>query len=738
MRFPSLKSRKSSNGAPSTSASTSPANNHHTSIEPGPATAQPVSSDGTGSNTTSSSLLSRWKSNVSNTVDEHGVLTSNDTSTSPASASTTTANIGKRSFFSRKSHTRSVSYGAQEVLDSSPVSSAASAVSGHPLRQNTLPADLDTSSTPQKSKRPGLSFTKRGFSVADTSSSSSNSHVNESNPPRKSLASSSSYHAGSPSAYTYDSNNDSTPLSRTQDSPASRSSDSFQLKSFRSVTGVREEPTLSSLVDAELTHSPLSTRPSSPVTAPVSGTSASSYFDSRTGSSSTSGSRTPTHSNASISVSRFREAKAVRSSSSLNSNASQGTAHRQTSGLKLDLPPPISLEYPSRPVLNIVQPDTRSPPPSRPATPANKIISSEDLSRASSASPSRESYSTAYNVLHATPPRMASPTSPHRSISSSVHSHEDRQPAMHPLAAHPDNALPLPPLPVDPAQQQRQHRRTQSNQSISSLSASLGGWLNSTTSSFGLSFSAEDVQKALVEKAAALRSRTPSAKDGVFGFGSVSPDTSMSAQQVHEEEVIKSPIELGPTREELAILLGGKVLPPPPSETGDDYDPRMPAQVSPKIPLSRASSYSNLGFATNLFASTFAKAAKPARDDDDDDEFEDSRDVSVIKASQAKRPLQNTSRASNAFDTSDTPSSDEAANSVDEEEEDSDDSETRAKKRERSLVFPPPRPTNEADRRRIYQAALTPPTMTPKGSSSDLKAFVQVCHNRLSHWKIFR
>lgn len=207
-------------------------------------------------------------------------------------------------------------------------------------------------------------------------------------------------------------------------------------------------------------------------------------------------------------------------------------------------------------------------------------------------------------------------------------------------------------------------------------------------------------------------------------LGSASPDRSASQQASFmqaEEEVIASPVISGPTEEELALLLGGKVLPPPPSATDDEFIPQPPTLPSPKVPLSRASSFSNLGFGTNLFSNALAKVAKPARDDDDDSE--DSRDTSLPKiVTTSHTPAKKTSsRPSHAFNTSDT-SSDEISGN-----DDSDDSEERAKKKEKSLVFPPPRPASEADRQRIYKAAMTPPSMTPKGSSSDLKAYIQVC-----------
>lgn len=702
MRFPSLKSRKSSNG-PSTGTSTAVAS-----------TDEQLRSQASGG-----SSLSRWKSGISS-VDEHGVLTSTAASPSaPASTSTSsaaTAPSGKRSFFRRKSHSRSQSAGSQGMLDGTHTQSdshphATAPNGGHPLRQLTLPSELE--STPHRSKRPGLSFSKRGFTATDVLSTHSR------DAPRKSTGSA-SYGPSSPQSYSE--TLDARPPSRTNELSASSSSESFQLKSFRSVTAVREEPTLSSLVDAELTHSPISTRPSSPSAVPHTSLSTSSYFDSRP-TSTASTTRVPSTPSGSISVSRFREAKAARSNSSLNSNASHTTAQRQTSGLKLDLPPRISLEYSPRPSLSIVQPDTQERPTSRPTSPLNDADGGP-LSRASSSSPSHESYTTALHTLHASPPRVASPSIMQRSLSPSIVSHDERQPVVHPLAMHPDNALPLPPVPVDPWQQPRQHRRSQSGQSISSLSASLGGWFNSTSANLGISFSADDVHKAFAEKAAALRSRTPSIKDGI-GLHSDSPKQGKLSQPQPEEEIIASPAESGPTREELAILLGGKILPPPPSATGDDYDPRseLVKPTSPKTPLSRASSFSNLGFGSNLFTNALTRIARPAQDDDQDSE--DSHDVPVAKAAPVKVPskVRKHARAGNAFDTSSTSSDQDN----EEEEVDSDDSEAQKRERERSLVFPPPRPTDEADRQRIYRAALTPPVLTPQGSSSDLRAYAQVC-----------
>jgi hypothetical protein len=710
MRFPGLKSRKSSSGAPAQPQTVASASDDNR--------VNGDKSSGSNGNSTSSNLLSlsRWKSNVSG-VDEHGVLQS-DAAPPPSASTATTANTGKRSFFGRrKSHSRSLSTGAQNALDNQDVAevlaaqprqaatiSSAGPGGGHPLRQHTLPADLNTgTTTPLKYKRPGLSFPKRGLTTADIPTSSQHHH----DPFRKSTGSA-SYHGHE---------------SVEQDFNPSSRSDSFQLRSFRSVTGVREEPTLSSLVNEELTNSPRSTRPSSPATAPVSSTNATSYFESRPSSPGGSA-RTPTASGASIPVSRFREAKAARSSS-YNSNTSQGTTNGKPSGLKLDLPPPISLEYSPRPSLNISQPDENTQDASLPNGSATNVLS-ESLSRASSASPSRESFTTAAHTAYHSPPRLSSPLLMQRSTSPSLHSYEDRvsSPTIHPLAAHPDSALPLPPVPADPEQQQRQHRRTQSNQSISSMSASLGSWLNTTSSSFGISFSADDMQKAFAERTAALRNRTPSMKDGSM-FGSASLDRSVSQQrsftQPEEEVIANHATPPGPTREELAILLGGKVLPPPPSETDDNYVHAPRTLPSPKIPISRASSFSNLGFGTNLFTSTIAKVAKPARDDDEDSE--DSRDTSLPRIiTTARISPKKASRASNAFHTSDT-SSDEAS---DDEEEESDDSGTKAKKRERSLVFPPPRPANEVDRQRLYKAAMTPPNLTPQGSSSDLKAYIQV------------
>lgn len=443
MRFLSLKSRKSSSsGAPAQSTVTSTPESDDTFINGD----KHAGSNNNNSNSLSS--LSKWKSDVSS-VDEHGVLHLDETGgvSLLSSSTTTTANTGKRSFFGRrKSHTRSLSAGAQSTLDDVEQASqsrqhASTSLSGHPLRQQTLPAALDDS-TPQKSKRPGLSLPKRGFSTADIRSSNGEAG------PRKST--------GSIPYYTSSSLGHA---SETTDSgPASRSSDSFQLRSFRSVTSVREEPTLSSLVNEELTHSPLSTRPSSPVTAPVNSIGATSYFEARPSSPSGSA-RTPNTPSASIPVSRFREAKSAKTASSPNGLASQGLGPTKPTGLKLDLPPKISLDYPQRPSLDASQSDQPASSAQAPPT-----AQSESLSRATSASPSKESYTTALHTSTASPSRLASPILIQRSASPSLYVPEERpqSPAIHPLASHPDAALPLPPVPVDPEQQQRQHRRTHS------------------------------------------------------------------------------------------------------------------------------------------------------------------------------------------------------------------------------------------------------------------------------------
>lgn len=558
----------------------------------------------------------------------------------------------KRSFFKR-AHSRSLSTDAQGKLDSvgsSNVSSRpipATVSGGHPLRQQTLPQDIDGS----KSKRPML-FVKRAASTLGGGPYVSSGPVHSS---RGSLPL-----------------NDT--ISGNLTAPAASPLDSgFQLKSFRSVSGVKEDkPTLSSLVDADFVSSPSSTRPNSPSLAGQGG----SYFDSLPGGrSSDSPSVNPherTYSSGSISVAKFREAKAARSSSSLAS--SERLPH--ATGLKLDLPPPITMDY-HRPYLSSLQPAPSTPPESV-SCPAHR------------SSPTAQS-----DAQELVVPQFDSPHS---------------APLISTLASHPDNALPLPPLPAEPRRSFHGHSRRTSTQSITSISSAFGGWLNSTTSNFGIAFSVEDVQKAINSGAvAALRSVSPSQEHAPI-FADATSHASRDKED--EQEVIDPAVAKVPSKEELDLLLGGKILPPPPSET-NDLAPRS-LSTSPTPVLSRTSSLTNLssGFsqAKHLFSNSVARIAK-ASQMADDTSSESSVDLQAPKV--AKAPHPSPAKKKRIFGDS---SSDEESLA------DSDDSDVEKRRAERARVFPPPRPMTQQQREHVYRSAQASPYVSPHGSAIDLRS----------------
>ena len=320
------------------------------------------------------------------------------------------------------------------------------------------------------------------------------------------------------------------------------------------------------------------------------------------------------------------------------------------------------------------------------------------------------------------------------------------------LASHPDNALPLPPLPAEPARTPFQaHARRTSTQSVSSLSSALGGWLNTTTSNFGLSFSVEDVQRAINQGSSALRASTSGANAPavrtqfpVHAAPRVADD-SLKKDKDEEQEEIAAPVHPGPSREELQALLGGKILPPPPSETGDDLAPPprpgpRSGSVSPQRELSRTSSYTNISMlnglstAKNLFASGIARVAKPARDDDDTAseisvDLQRGSGLKAFEPEPVKKAALPQSRSTNLFG-----SSDSEGGSEEDEDADSDDSEVRRKREAKARVFPPPRPLTPHERERAYRTAQTPPAVTPRGSHTDLRQLSNVCnHNAESH-----
>ena len=583
----------------------------------------------------------------------------------------------KRSFFKR-AHSRSLSSDAQRKLDLAgqdeqmrrAVPATISVAGGHPLRQQTLPQDLE----PAKGKRP-LLFSKR----AATSIASSLQ------PQQLSPASSRGV----------------SPLVDPTGN-AAQSQDSFQLKGFRSVSGVKEErPTLSSLVDADVVSSPVSTRPNSPSLG-----QSGSYFDNmptqRAGDSVPSGSHDRTYSSGSISVAKFREARAARSSSSLASS-DRGTA----TGLKLDLPPPITMDY-NRPFLSSIQPAGRQ------SVGSSYVASPVSASAVSLAFPAMAASSAQQgdsNSITESQEVLAPPVDGPRSA-----------PLLASLAAHPDNTLPLPPLPADPRRSFQGHSRRTSTQSITSISSAFGGWLNSTTSNFGIAFSVEDVQKAINSGASVLRAASP-AQDQHPIF----PRVADGPKAKEDEQEVISPVATGPTKEELEILLGGKVLPPPPSETGnDEFGLAVRAKsASPTPILSRTSSLTNLssGLSTakHLFSSGVARMARASKVADDSSS-ESSIDL------QASRPFKvpNTSPAKKKKLFGDSSSDEES----EKDEEDSDDSDVERKRAERARVFPPPRPITQQEREHVYRSAQASPFVSPHGSTVDLRSSTVVRKTR--------
>jgi hypothetical protein len=194
-----------------------------------------------------------------------------------------------------------------------------------------------------------------------------------------------------------------------------------------------------------------------------------------------------------------------------------------------------------------------------------------------------------------------------------------------------------------------------------------------------------------------------------------------------EQEVI-SPVAAGPTKEELEILLGGKVLPPPPSETvNDDFGLAVRAKsASPTPILSRTSSLTNLSSglttAKHLFSSGVARIARASKVADDSSSSESSIDL------QASRPFKvpNTSPAKKKKLFGDSSSDEES----EKDEEDSDDSDVERKRAERARVFPPPRPITQQEREHVYRSAQASPFVSPHGSTVDLRSSTVVRKTR--------
>lgn len=623
-----------------------------------------------------SNSYSQSENGHGDTLSELGALPASRSSVDHGSGITS-----KRSIF-RRGHSRSLSANAQSKLDLAesvrPIPATISVVSssgGHPLRQQISPQDLQ----PVKAKRPSLFGRKSTRGSSPYSASSSVIPVQipavpKTSPPREVA-----------------------PL-------ASTSSESFQLRSFRATTGVREDqPTLSSLVDEEYVASPFSTRPNSPSPSPNPGSG--SYFDNipNAGSSApaASGGHQRGFSSGSISVAKFREARAARSSSSLAS------ADRSVStGLKLDLPPPSSMES-SRPVLASIQPVTTANVPVSPLSAASYPVSAPASSATFASAPSVPVMHPSFSDTHTTQMEtLASPLQPPRSprLADS-------------LAWHPDNALPLPPVPSDPRRSFQSHSRRTSTQSITSLSSAFGGWLNNTTANLGIAFSVEDVQKAINSGATALKSSIPA---------SAQRDKPFNTSLLEElQETLARP-QASPSQEDIDELLGGKILPPPPS-ADDDLRPQNLA-ASTSHHLSRTSSLSNLSVsngiasAKNLFSSSIARVAKPAKDHDDA-ASDTSVDLQATKPFGAIPPpevhVTNSAKKKRLFGDS---SSDEESSP----DEDSDDSDVERKRRERGRVFPPPRPVTQQEREQVYKTAQSTPNMSPRGSQADLRHFAQV------------
>lgn len=672
------------------------------------------------------------------------------------------ATTGKRSFFKR-GHSHSVSSSSSNALEQASVKpqpatiSPAAGHSPHPLRQQTLPADLEPPK-PQ-SKRPLLSFPKRASSLMPLTAPS----LSAGSPSSQVTAAPIGWNApntvtgGAITAGPYSDNGHAT------------SSESFALKSFRSVTAVREDvpkPTLSSLVERDsrphTTPSPFSSRPGSP--SPSVGSA--SYFDNVPGAGpviiahgherTTSGS---------ISVAKFREAKAVRTASSTGGTPRGDSPSAYTaggaggSGLKLDLPAPSTFDLQSSHAVRRKRPSLSS---SQTAPPIEELAYRQPESK-TTAPTTRSSSARALSS-----PPAHQPLSPIEPDASSVLPYQ-RSPSLEgdatmqavsprsALASHPDNALPLPPVPMDPSAirppYSSGHSRRDSTHSITSLSSAIGGWLN--TSNIGLAFNYDDVvQKATSSVLNASTSVLPSSMTA--SAASAKPHVPKSPKvsearttQENGEEVLEPPSK--PFREprsrsssvgstsalsqaELSELLGGKILPPPPSETGHDDFAALPGAIA-SAAIGDTSQTSNdghtsfgtlspLATAKNLFSSVMPRPAKPARDDTSSDSETSETDVAHHPNSQRQHAVNHTSprrtTGRKLFGSSDS-DSDEDPKEDSTSDSDSDDSNAERKRLERARVFPPPRPTTAQERERVYKSAQTTPAISPVGSHADLR-----------------
>lgn len=477
--------------------------------------------------------------------------------TAPSSAPATTP---KRSFFRRgKSYSISLAAAVSNAdkTPPQPVTRPSNDFS-HPLRQQTLPVDLVEST----SKR------NRQAKASDTSTESRKSILGFAKRSSSFFAYSSAQ--ASTSAVTLPSNSDTghgdvTPLPSGNDTerPLHNTTASFQLRSFRnasqrpdpralnpiSITALAEQERAT--YDAEksgITASPVSTRPHSP---------ASWYQDGVSSQIMTAppSAQRPSHSRqgsspGSISVAKFREAKAARSTTSLHSLGSHSGAPPTGSGsLNLDLPPVIPYSGMTRSaasdtgsvyhdaIQEVIKRASTSFPsgiaddglprlPSRQTTTAMPYARSEGFvveSRRGIAAPVTAPSSP--RTANLSPPPFSSSrsdighgASTYDEYSSSRSRRLSNTSATSAgfrttrLAVHPDVALPLPPIPQDPNAHKTTstapastpafmgHSRRGSVQSTTSVSSVFGNWLSAQTANLGLAAAVEDVHRTLTDK----------------------------------------------------------------------------------------------------------------------------------------------------------------------------------------------------------------------------------------------
>ena len=132
-----------------------------------------------------------------------------------------------------------------------------------------------------------------------------------------------------------------------------------------------------------------------------------------------------------------------------------------------------------------------------------------------------------------------------------------------------------------------------------------------------------------------------------------------------------------------------------------------------KASLGAASPKIGFSAAKNLFANGYARPAKPAKDIDDESH-------SSSSTSSMQQPFK-------AFiDAASNHQAGPVASSISSDSENSSDDSRQERRKEKSLIFPPPRPTTQAERDRIYDASQTTPITSLQSDRASTMPTVKV------------